>query len=66
MPRQAAGKSLQELRLRQSHGLNVLAIQRQCAVSEPTPEATLHAGDVLLVAGRTERVAALAQLWDPR
>lgn len=65
VPSQTDGMSLQEMRLRQSHGLNVLAIQRQGAVKEPTPEATLHAGDVLLVAGRGERVAALAKLWDP-
>ena len=29
------------------------------------PEAMLHAGDVLLVAGRGERVASLPRLWDP-
>jgi hypothetical protein len=34
-------------------------------VNEPIPEAMLHAGDVLLIAGRGERVAALARLWDP-
>jgi len=58
----AAGKSLQELRLRQTHGINVIAIQHRGVVNKPVPEAM---GDVLLVAGRGERVASLARLWDP-
>ncbi|REG14167.1 trk system potassium uptake protein TrkA, partial [Archangium gephyra] len=65
VPEHAAGKSLQELRLRQTHGLNVVAIQHRGVVNEPIPEAMLSVGDVLLVAGRGERVAALARLWDP-
>jgi trk system potassium uptake protein TrkA len=65
VPRLAAGKSLMELRLRQTHGLNVIAIQHGGIVNEPVPEAMLSAGDVLLVAGRGERVAALARLWEP-
>jgi Trk K+ transport system NAD-binding subunit len=65
VPEHAAGKSLQQLRLRQTHGLNVIAIQHRGVVNEPIPEAMLNAGDVLLVAGRGERVAALARLWDP-
>ncbi|MFY0527698.1 potassium channel family protein [Archangium gephyra] len=65
VPEHTAGKSLQELRLRQTHGLNVIAIQHRGVVNEPIPEAMLHAGDVLLVAGRGERVASLARLWDP-
>ncbi len=65
VPELASGKSLQQLRLRQTHGLNVIAIQHRGVVNEPIPEAMLHAGDVLLVAGRGERVAALARLWEP-
>lgn len=65
MPEHAAGKSLQELRLRQTHGLNVIAIQHRGVVNEPIPEAMLSAGDVLLIAGRGERVASLARLWEP-
>lgn len=65
VPRSAAGKSLMELRLRQTHGLNVVAVQHGGAVREPIPEAPLSVGDVLLVAGRGERVAALARLWEP-
>jgi trk system potassium uptake protein TrkA len=66
VPPQATGRSLQELKLRQTHGLNVIAIHRRGTVNEPIPEAMLHEGDLVLVAGRSERVAALAQLWDPR
>lgn len=65
VPEHAAGKSLQQMRLRQTHGLNVIAIQHRGVVNEPIPEAMLHPGDVLLVAGRGERVASLARLWDP-
>ena len=65
VPEHAAGKSLQQMRLRQTHGLNVIAIQHRGVVNEPIPEAMLHAGDVLLVAGRGERVASLARLWEP-
>jgi trk system potassium uptake protein TrkA len=65
LPEHAAGKTLQQLRLRQSHGLNVIAIQHRGLVNEPIPEAMLHAGDVLLVAGRGERIADLARLWEP-
>ena len=64
LPEHAAGKSLQQMRLRQTHGLNVIAIQHRGVVNEPIPEAMLHPGDVLLVAGRGERVAALARLWE--
>jgi trk system potassium uptake protein len=65
VPEHAAGKSLQQLRLRQTHGLNVIAIQHRDVVNEPIPEAMLSAGDVLLVAGRGDRVAGLARLWEP-
>ncbi len=65
VPEHAGGKSLQQLRLRQTHGLNVIAIQHRGVVNEPIPEAMLTAGDVLLVAGKGERVAALARLWEP-
>ncbi|MDY7225477.1 potassium channel family protein [Hyalangium rubrum] len=66
VPEHAAGKSLQELRLRQTHGLNVIAIHHRGLLNEPIPEAMLNGGDVLLVAGKAERVAALARLWEPK
>jgi trk system potassium uptake protein len=66
LPEHAAGRSLLEMKLRQTHGLNVIAITHRGVVSEPIPEALLSAGDVLLVAGRAERVAALAERWDPK
>jgi trk system potassium uptake protein TrkA len=65
VPEHAASKSLQELQLRRTHGLNVIAITHRGLITEPVPETMVSAGDVLLVAGRDERVEALARLWDP-
>ncbi|MBN1208863.1 MAG: TrkA family potassium uptake protein [Myxococcaceae bacterium] len=66
VPEHAAGRSLQELQLRRTHGLNVIAITHRGVITEPVPESMLSAGDVLLVAGRDERVEALARRWEPK
>jgi trk system potassium uptake protein TrkA len=64
-PREAWGKSLLELRLRQGYSLSVVALLRAGATVEPGPESVVQQGDVLLVAGRGERVAVLAKQWEP-
>jgi trk system potassium uptake protein TrkA len=64
-PRAVWGRSLLELKLRHSHALNVVAIVRGGGPLEPQPESVLQEGDTLLVAGRSERVAALAQQGEP-
>ncbi len=66
VPEHAAGKSLQEMRLRQAYGLNVVAVRHGGLIHEPLPDALLNTGDVLLVAGKAERVEALARLWEPK
>lgn len=59
-----AGKSLAESRIGENLGLSVLAIRRpgQPLRLAPHPNETLHAGDILLVAGRSERVQKLSEM----
>ncbi len=63
-PKAVAGKTLQELQLRQTHALNVVAIQRGGKVRDPEPSFTLEQGDMLLLAGRTHQIESLARLWE--
>jgi di/tricarboxylate transporter len=44
-----AGKSLEELRLREVSGANLVAIERDRSLIQPTPQTKLQAGDILLV-----------------
>jgi di/tricarboxylate transporter len=61
-----AGKSLRELRLRDAAGANLIAIERDRALLEPTPQTRLQAGDTLFVDLSAEAVdvAALRQQYD--
>jgi trk system potassium uptake protein TrkA len=61
-----AGKSLADLQLRKSNRLTVVAVVRAGEALEPTPELVFRDGDHVLVAGRTERLEALARAWDAR
>jgi di/tricarboxylate transporter len=44
-----AGKALEELRLRDTSGANIVAIERQGTLIQPTGKTELRAGDILLV-----------------
>jgi trk system potassium uptake protein len=63
-PKTVAGKSIQELQLRQTHQLNVVAIQRGGKVRDPEPGFALEEGDMLLLAGRSGKIDSLARLWE--
>ncbi|MGA9521811.1 MAG: TrkA family potassium uptake protein [Myxococcaceae bacterium] len=63
-PKTVAGKTLQELQLRQTHALNVVAIERGGKVRDPEPSFALEDGDMLLLAGRTHQIDSLARLWE--
>ncbi len=63
-PKGVAGKSLQDLELRRTHSLNVVAIQRGGKVRDPEPALTLEEGDKVLVAGRSSQIDSLARLWE--
>ncbi len=57
-----ANKALRETRIGEELGLSVIAIWRGSeALCGPTSETVLHFGDVLLVAGRAERVERLQE-----
>ena len=56
------GKTLSQVRFRESHGLNVLAIWRQGApVVKRVDQVTLKFGDVLLLQGPRERIVHLGK-----
>jgi trk system potassium uptake protein TrkA len=65
-PAAVAGKTLGQLELRRSHGLSVVAVTRGDAVLDPSPDFLFVQGDHLLVAGRTEKLEALARAWDAK
>lgn len=65
-PAAVASKTLSQLDLRRSHGLTVVAVTRGAEAADPTPEFAFQDGDLVLVAGRTERLEALARAWDVR
>jgi trk system potassium uptake protein TrkA len=58
--------TLRELRLDQTHGLSVVALSREGESLEPKPEQMVQTGDLLLLAGRTEKVNTLATSWERR
>ena len=59
------GKSLRELALRSEYGISVIAIHdilRDQMTTPPDPDAPLKESDTLLLAGRDEALARIAQL----
>ncbi len=58
----AVGRTLAQLNLRAITGATVLAIVRQGRGLVPSAEGTLHAGDVLALAGTHDALAAAQQM----
>ncbi|MCK5795581.1 MAG: chloride channel protein [Deltaproteobacteria bacterium] len=56
------GKSLRELNLRTRYAINVYAIRGEKGSGVPDPDAPLVAGEVLVVVGPVDEVAALREL----
>jgi trk system potassium uptake protein TrkA len=65
-PAAVAGRTLAELKLRQTHRLTVVAVTRGAEVLDAEPELRIEGDDHVLVAGRVERLEALARAWDAR
>lgn len=62
-PQGWCGRTLVEVNVRRNYGLSVLAIQRGSEfLASPGADSRLNAGDVLLVLGKQESIAALEQL----
>jgi voltage-gated potassium channel len=61
-----AGNSLRSAHLRDRTGALVLAIRRPdgAFLTNPTPEAAIEAGDVLISVGTEEQLRALAEVAD--
>ncbi len=60
----AAGKTLEELALRQRHGLTVLVVRRgRNTIASPAGDFRVQAGDRLVMVGTAERFAACAALF---
>ncbi len=54
-----AGKTLADMALRKRHGITVLAVRRDSQMLfNPEPDMRLHGGDLLIVLGTPERLAA--------
>lgn len=57
--RRIVGKSLQELNLRATYGLNILGIKRgETMLERITPEETLKQGDIVYIQGDKQHIAA--------
>lgn len=65
-PPAVGGRTLAELKLPQSHRLTVVAVTRGEQALEAEPGLRVEEGDHVLVAGRVERLDALARAWDAR
>lgn len=62
-PKEAAGKTLAELALRTRHGVTIVGVKRPKEdFTYARPETRIEAGDLLIVAGPTERVESFAAL----
>jgi len=62
-PEMFNGKTLAEMKFRSEHGVTVVATKRAGASYLPSfPETVLQTGDVMIVAGRTEKVDLFCQL----
>ncbi len=58
----ATGKSLAELEIAKRYQCLVASVDRGGVIIEPTPELTLHRGDVVRVAGRRDKVRQVMQV----
>ncbi|WP_330275422.1 TrkA family potassium uptake protein [Lentzea sp. NBC_00516] len=62
-PKEAVGHTLGDSRLRKKYGVTVVGVKRPGeGFTYATAETMVHAGDVLIVAGRTSEVERLADL----
>jgi trk system potassium uptake protein TrkA len=65
-PQEFVGKTLREVGLRATYGVNLIALKRRAEAAgdmvtdiAPSPDAPLHAGDTLVLLGRHDRLLAL-------
>ncbi|MGH9162522.1 MAG: TrkA C-terminal domain-containing protein, partial [Vicinamibacteraceae bacterium] len=65
-PQGFVGKTLREVGLRATYGVNLIAVKRRPEAAgdmvtdiAPSPDAPLHAGDTLVLLGRHDRLLAL-------
>lgn len=65
-PKEFVGKTLREVGLRATYGVNLIALKRRAEAAgdmmtdiAPSPDAPLHAGDTLVLLGQHERLLAL-------
>lgn len=57
VPASFEGKTLSEMKFRSNHGVTVVATRKEGGSYTPSfPETVLHTGDVMIVAGRTQKV----------
>lgn len=57
------GKSLAELKFRSKHGVTVVATKKANSTYQPSfPETVIEKGDLMVVAGRTEKVDLFCQM----
>ncbi len=62
-PKEAAGKTLAELALRTRHGVTIVGVKRPKEdFAYARPETRIEAGDLLIVAGPTEKVETFAAM----
>jgi CPA2 family monovalent cation:H+ antiporter-2 len=62
----AAGRSVAELALRKRHGVTLLTIRRgEEMIYNPEAETLILAGDILVVFGAPEKLAAAADFFSP-
>jgi trk system potassium uptake protein TrkA len=65
-PKEFVGKTLREVGLRATYGVNLIALKRRAEAAgdmvtdiAPSPDAPLHAGDTLVLLGQHDRLLAL-------
>jgi voltage-gated potassium channel len=63
----AAGKTIRDLRIRESTGAMIVALRKRDGTFDttPAPEATLDVGDVMIAAGTPEELRRLEELFAP-
>lgn len=62
-PAEAVGRTLGQSRLRQKHGVTVVSVKRRGeGFTYASPETEIQAGDLLIVAGRTDETERFADL----
>lgn len=63
VPESFDGKNLSEMKFRSNHGVTVVATRRPGESYTPSfPTTVLHTGDVMIVAGRTQKVEDFCQM----